>query len=166
MNFLKSPVPTSGAVSALPRDLQTKTDATLDLDAAVLRVLLVEDRQDQQEDALKLLFQWGITPAIASNGVKAVKLCREQAFDVILMDIAMPIMDGLEATMLIRRDELACTEPRHCPIIAYTSGGTTDDKMLWGKIGVDDVLIKPTQPEQMAACLTRWCGSRLRASRL
>lgn len=145
-------------VTDLPNGLGGNSTTALGPDTAALRVLLVEDCQEHQRDACKLLCRWGIKPAVVSNGVRAVKLYREQEFDIVLMDIAMPIMDGLEATMLIRRDEFKCPVHRHCPIIAYTSGWTMDDKMLWQKIGIDDVLIKPTQPEQMAACLTRWCG--------
>jgi CheY-like chemotaxis protein len=124
-----------------------------------IRVLLVEDVPDNQRDACRLLFRWGIKPAVAANGLKAVELCQEQVFDVILMDIAMPVMDGLEATRLIRSDELAHPGRRYCPIVAYTSGGSLDDQRLWKKIGVDAVLNKPTNPDQMAACLRQWCGT-------
>jgi CheY-like chemotaxis protein len=113
--------------------MDAKVDRERNSNASSIRVLLVEDIPDNQRDACKLLFQWGIVPAVAANGLKAVKLCQDQVFDVILMDIAMPVMDGLEATRLIRSDELAHPERRHCPIVAYTSGGTVDDQRLWKK---------------------------------
>ena len=127
-------------------------------DATTLRVLLAEDITDNQIRACELLFRWGIIPVIADNGLRAVKMFQEQTFDIILMDISMPVMDGLEATMQIRSEELEHPDRPRCPIVAYTSGGTANDRALWRKIGIDAVLNKPSQPEQMEACLHQWCG--------
>ncbi len=127
-------------------------------DATTMRVLLAEDIRDNQIRACELLSRWGIIPVIAGNGLRAVKIFQEQMFDLILMDISMPVMDGLEATMQIRRKELAHPDRPRCPIVAYTSGGTANDRALWQKIGMDAVLNKPSQPEQMEACLRQWCG--------
>ena len=131
---------------------------------STIRVLLVEDIPDNQINACKLLLRWGIIPVIAINGLMAVKIFKKKRFDIILMDISMPVMDGLEATLQIRREELSHPDHPRCPIVAYTSGGTPDHCGLWRKIGIDAVLNKPSQPEQMEACFRQWCGKSFDAS--
>lgn len=121
-----------------------------------IRVLLVEDILVNQINTRQLLSHWGINLVIASDGWKAVKLCREQEFDIILMDVSMPVMDGLEATMLIRRDELLQPEHPMCPIVAYTSGWSDADRKTWQKVGINDNLHKPATVENMGACLLKW----------
>lgn len=157
MNYAAFPTPSPIESSVPSNRITDDVDAARRLSASSLRVLLVEDLPEYQREACNLLISWGIVPDVASNGAKAVRFCQRQTFDLILMDINMPVMDGLEATMHIRNEERLNPERPHCPIVAYTSGGTAYDIQLWEEIGIDAVLHKPTSLEKMAACLRQWC---------
>jgi CheY-like chemotaxis protein len=164
MNSNLFEIPASLATQRLPASSGDKAHGAHRSGATAMRVLLVEDMRDNQITACKLLFRLGIIPVIAENGLMAVKMFQEQMFDCILMDISMPVMDGLEATQKIRREELSQPDRPRCPIVAYTSGGTADHRELWREIGIDAVLNKPSQLEQMEACLRQWCGQIIDAS--
>src|SRR5450830_458140 len=98
MTYAASQSPSPVETSAPSPRITDDVDGAPPLSASSLRVLLVEDLPDNQRDACNMLNSWGIVPDVASNGAKAVRLCQRQTFDLILMDINMPVMDGLEAT--------------------------------------------------------------------
>jgi CheY-like chemotaxis protein len=125
--------------------------------APALQVLLVDDSPANLHDGRELLAQWGIVPTMAGDGAQALALASERQFDIIMMDISMPVMDGMEATLRIRQLETAHPERRRTPIVAYTSGKLLKDKTLQVRVGFDEAISKPCGADLMAACLRRWC---------
>lgn len=119
-----------------------------------LRVLLAEDSVVNQKLALALLKKWGHSGTIACNGKEAVDLAQKETFDVILMDVQMPEMDGLEATRQIRQSEVGTD--RHLPIIAMTAHAMKGDRELCLESGMDDYVSKPVRPWQLINALSRF----------
>ncbi len=107
-----------------------------------LRVLLVEDHHTNQKLALGLLAKWGHEAMLAQNGQEALDILTSHRFDLILMDMQMPIMGGIEATQRIRERETAQGLPR-TPIIAMTAAAMQDDRDACITAGMDDYLAKP-----------------------
>jgi len=110
---------------------------------AQLKVLLVEDNPINQKVATEILRLGGIEPKGAENGLEAVAAVESGHFDLVLMDIQMPEMDGLEATRVIRR-ELGLSD---LPIIAMTAHATEGDRDKCLTAGMDDYVSKPIDPE-------------------
>jgi len=108
-----------------------------------LRVLLVEDNAINQKVVKEILRLGGIDPQVAENGAKAVAAVRNQDFDLVLMDIQMPEMDGREATTVIRK-ELGLAD---LPIIALTAHTMAGDKEKCLAVGMNDYISKPIDPE-------------------
>ncbi|WP_306605199.1 response regulator [Azonexus sp.] len=107
-----------------------------------LDILLVEDHVTNQKLALSLLAKWGHRTTLAVNGLEAVNMAAEHRYDLILMDMQMPIMGGIEATRMIRTQESAAGNG-HVPIIAMTAAATSDDQAACLEAGMDDYLAKP-----------------------
>lgn len=129
-----------------------------------LRVLLVDDCPLQQLLACALLSRWKIVPQIASDGLEAVLLVGEQDFDIVLMDVEMPVVDGLLATARIRSNERRARQGRAVPVVAYTAQALASDERTWRRSGMNAVLHKPAEAPEMGACLERWCGSKFSSS--
>jgi CheY-like chemotaxis protein len=125
-----------------------------------LRIMVADDLPDILQSTADHLSQWRIIPTTASNGAEALALATEQPFDLILMDIAMPVMDGLEATQKIRHMEAAHPHRARTPIVAYTSGVLLWDTALQERVGFDEVLRKPANAKQLQACILRCTGSK------
>jgi signal transduction histidine kinase/CheY-like chemotaxis protein len=106
-----------------------------------LRILLAEDNPVNQKLATRLLEKRGHQVVVAENGLKALALFDSQSFDLILMDVQMPQMDGLEATGEIRKRELSTGQ--HVPIIAMTAHALKEDQQRCLDAGMDDFLSKP-----------------------
>jgi two-component system, sensor histidine kinase and response regulator len=120
-----------------------------------LRVLVVDDNPLYLADACELLSCWGITPILATEGTDAVAVARTHELDLILMDLQMPLLDGLAATKQIRAYE----QDRSCaraPVLAYTS--CTLDGAILRECGLDGVLEKPCSAMALRECLLRWCA--------
>ncbi|WP_416885516.1 PAS domain S-box protein [Marinospirillum sp.] len=114
------------------------------------RVLLVEDNEINQEVTGAMLTQLGVTYAIAANGQVAVEKAQQEAFDLILMDIQMPVMDGYQATQKMRElDQTA-------PIIALTAAAMIEDKNKALEAGMNDHLPKPIDPHQLYLALAQY----------
>ncbi len=111
---------------------------------SALHILLVEDNPINQKVAQRLLEKAGHSVTIASNGKEAVDLLERQTFDLVLMDVQMPEMDGLEATAVIRQQEEG-TE-RHMPIVALTAHAMMGDREKCLEAGMDGYVTKPVQP--------------------
>jgi two-component system, sensor histidine kinase and response regulator len=106
-----------------------------------LRVLLAEDNRVNQIVATRLLEKLGYTVAVADNGYAALSLLATQPFDLVLMDIQMPEMDGLTATRKIRENERS--SPYHVPIVAMTAHAMKGDRELCIEAGMDEYVSKP-----------------------
>jgi CheY-like chemotaxis protein len=148
------------ALAALAISLQ---DAVGLVSASPLRVLVVDDCPFQQLLACALLSRWKIMPQIASDGLEAVLLVGEQEFDIVLMDVEMPVMDGLTATARIRENERRVRRAQAVPIVGYTAGALAPDEERWRLCGASAVLDKPADAGAMRECLERWCPSRFAA---
>jgi len=108
---------------------------------ARLRILLAEDNIVNQRLAARLLEKMGHEVTIAGNGEIAVQLCAAQEFDLVAMDMQMPIMDGLEATEAIRAREKI--SGRHLPIVAMTANAFEEDRQRCRRAGMDGYIAKP-----------------------
>ncbi len=123
----------------------------LQRDYGHLRLLLAEDEPINREVALEILSDIGWQVAVAENGQEAVEQVAAGAFDLILMDMQMPVMGGLEATRLIRQRP----EYRHIPIIAMTANAFNEDRDACIQAGMNDFLTKPVMPDTLFACLLK-----------
>ena len=110
-------------------------------------ILLAEDSVINQKLAIGLLEKWGHRVTVANDGREAVDLSERGGFDLILMDVQMPELDGLDATRLIRRRETTTGE--HLPIVAMTAHAMKGDRELCLEAGMDDYLMKPIRAEQL-----------------
>ena len=129
--------------------------------ASSLKVLLVDDCEVNRMLACAQLLRWGIEPTLACNGAQALERVQAQRFDIVLMDVSMPVMDGLEATEQIRRLELAHPERTRLPVVAYTAGAMADDPAALHRHGFDGLLRKPSNTRLVGACLQQVCGVSL-----
>ena len=119
------------------------------------KVLLAEDNPVSQSLALEMLRQRGLDVQSAANGAEAVELARTGDFDVILMDVQMPEMDGYEATRRIL-DQERVEQRRHTPIIALTAHALPQDRERCIAAGMDDYLVKPFSQESLSNMIFRW----------
>jgi PAS domain S-box-containing protein len=116
-----------------------------------LRILLAEDNAINQKLALRLLEKQGHSVAIANDGKEAIARLEKEIFDLILMDVQMPGMDGLEATNLIRTREK--TTGRHTPIVAMTAYAMKGDREACLDAGMDSYVTKPIRSEELYAAI-------------
>ncbi len=116
------------------------------------RVLLVEDNEINQEVAMGQLEDAEVFVDLAENGAVALRLVRENEYDVVLMDMQMPVMDGIEATRIIRADQRF----DKLPIIAMTANAMASDRALCLDAGMNDHIAKPIDPDQLFGVLLRW----------
>ncbi len=116
-----------------------------------LSILLAEDNSVNQALAIRLLQKRGHKVVLAETGKDVLTAIGKEAFDLILMDIQMPEMDGLEATRAIRKIEMS--NGRHLPIIAMTANAMTGDRELCLQSGMDGYLTKPLSPKELFATI-------------
>jgi two-component system, sensor histidine kinase and response regulator len=114
-------------------------------------ILLVEDNLFSQQVGRELLEQAGAHVTVAGNGSDALDLLRQRRFDCVLMDVQMPVMDGLEATRRIRLDPAL----RDLVVIAMTANAGTEDKNRCLAAGMDDFVTKPVVPGELAETVAR-----------
>jgi CheY-like chemotaxis protein len=127
-----------------------------------LRILLAEDYVVNQKLALRLLAQMGYRADVTANGLETIEALERQPYDVVLMDVQMPEMDGLEATRQIRARWPAAEQPR---IIAMTANAMQGDREICLEAGMDDYVSKPIRVEELVQALSRcWPLSTERAS--
>jgi len=115
-----------------------------------LRILLAEDNVVNQKLALRLLQQMGYRADLASNGIEAIESVQRQTYDVVLMDVQMPEMDGLEASRQITARWGPPERPR---IIAMTANAMQGDRDMCLAAGMDDYLTKPIRVERLVEAL-------------
>lgn len=127
---------------------------------AVLRklsILLVEDDKVNQMVIARLLQERGHRVDVVDNGLEAVTAHQQRGYDVILMDIQMPVLDGIEATQRIRRSE---GDSRHTPIIALTAFALQGDRERFLELGLDEYIAKPVDTARLLALLDQVAGGR------
>jgi PAS domain S-box-containing protein len=141
-------------------ELVPKTDNPLPVgnELKVCHVLIVEDNLMNQKYITSLLTKWKIPFTLALDGKKAVEVAKNERFDIILMDIQMPIMNGYEATVAIRSTQ---NPNQHIPIIALTASAMLDHKNIALEAGMDDFLTKPFEPNQLMAMLQRYAPTQM-----
>ena len=127
-----------------------------------LRILLAEDNVVNQKVALRMLERMGYRADVVANGLEALEALTRQAYDVILMDVHMPEMGGLEATQHICQQWPTALQPR---IIAITANAMPGDREACLAVGMDDYISKPVQAGALRAALER-CDPRQTNSRL
>src|SRR5439155_23374712 len=126
-------------------------------ETSALRILLAEDNAVNQKVALKILDKLGYRADVASNGLEALEALERQSFDVVLMDVQMPEMDGLDASRRICERWPDESRPR---IIAMTANAMIEDREACFAAGMDDYVAKPVRREELAEALTRASSPR------
>ena len=166
--FLLKPVNPSMVIDAIMNVFGLKLDTlasgpqikSRDLDAirGILgaKALLAEDNTINQQVAIELLQANGLVVTLANNGKEAVELLQQDEFEIVLMDIQMPEMDGFEATKMIRAD------PRflQLPIVAMTAHAMAGDREKSLSASMNDHITKPIDPDQLFNTLVKWIPAR------
>jgi PAS domain S-box-containing protein len=116
------------------------------------RILLVEDNEINQEVAIGQLEDAEAFVDLAENGEVALGMIRDNDYDAVLMDMQMPVMDGIEATRIIRSE----SRFKNLPIIAMTANAMASDRILCLEAGMNDHIAKPIDPDQLFGVLLRW----------
>lgn len=119
-------------------------------------ILIVEDDHINQLVLDIYLTMKGIKTVIAENGIEAISFFKKQKFDCILMDIAMPVMDGITATKQIRL--LEKSNGRYTPIIAVTASDPNGNRDYFLSSGIDDLICKPIEENLLKGVITQYCG--------
>ena len=159
---LAKPVKASSLYNALTRALAgsaqeeatggPETVGSVALPMSTLRILLAEDNAVNQKVALRILEKLGYRADVASNGLEALEALERQQYDVVLMDVQMPELDGLDASRRICERWPAESRPR---IIAMTANALLEDRDACFAAGMDDYVAKPVRPEELATALSR-----------
>jgi len=162
--YLTKPIKRSDLLEAIKAVLGSETGAegsasvvtlhSLRESRGRLRILLAEDNRVNQLLAVRLLEKRGYQVAVAGNGEEALEALDRQVFDLVLMDVQMPKMDGLQATAAIRKGEVK--SGKHIPIIAMTAHAMAGDKEHCLEAGMDDYITKPIRLEQLLDVLERY----------
>lgn len=136
----------------------TPTSLTATTNSKELKVLLVEDNRMNQQYVSTVLSQLGYNCTIVGDGIEAIKIMYEDVFDVILMDIQMPQMDGYEATRIIRQELKS-----DIPIIALTANATSSDFEKCMKSGMNSYISKPYKPNDLIEKIAEACRNKLQS---
>lgn len=137
-----------------PADLPSEAGESRAHACGSVRVLVVDDNPVNLMLMSALLASRGLPSSLAADGAEAVALASERRFDLILMDLQMPVLDGLGATVAIRRFERECSRPP-VAIVAYSSL-SPGDRVL-AAYGLNGSLDKPCDDRDLEDCLVRWC---------
>ena len=136
-------------------EIQTKVPPKIERNT--LRILLVEDNPINQKLAMRLLQKGGHFVRMADNGVAALRILSQQVFDIVLMDVQMPEMDGLEATRQIRMKE---PEGRHQVIVAMTAEGPGGEREKCFRAGMDAFIAKPLDIDALFTLLDKYSAEK------
>jgi two-component system, sensor histidine kinase and response regulator len=155
--YLIKPVLQSDLLEALLRVLDGRSDAAQPMQVVTrhtlrearmpLRVLLAEDNIVNQRLAVRLLEREGHSVVVAGDGTKVLEALGSQVFDLILMDVQMPIMDGVETTAAIRK--LEQSNGAHIPILAMTAHAMAGDRQRFLSLGMDGYVSKPVHSRDL-----------------
>jgi len=145
-----------GAVPAKTMDAALVTRHTLnEARRRMVRILLAEDNPTNQQVALSILEKLGFGADTVLNGRDAIQALETVPYDLVLMDVQMPEMDGLEATRAIRSGKTGVLNPK-IPIIAMTAHAMKGDRERCLEAGMDDYISKPIAPQALAEALEKW----------
>jgi CheY-like chemotaxis protein len=150
------PVPASPAMACAP--LPRRADNAAPANALTMRVLVVEDHPINQKLVGVLLGRMGCHISYCENGQLAVELVQQEAFDLILMDVNMPVMDGLAATRLIRALPGAVAQT---PIVVLTADVMNEASEQALSAGANDFISKPVKVDQLRAVILKYAGNKL-----
>jgi CheY-like chemotaxis protein len=117
-----------------------------------LRILLVEDNKVNQFVAEQILGKWDVHVEIANHGAEALSMLENNHYHLVLMDLQMPVMDGLEATLAIRQSNSIAQ--RDVPIIALTADLMADTRQAVFDAGMNDIIVKPFELEDLYQKIT------------
>ncbi|MCW9000646.1 MAG: response regulator, partial [Kangiellaceae bacterium] len=149
-----------GLLSSLDLRVPKTTDVSLSEEErtrllaklASKNVLLVEDNEINQQVAKELISAFGVHVDCADNGEQAIELLQKFKYDMVFMDMQMPVLDGTETTKIIREKKLLKDEP----IVAMTAHAMVGDKEKCIEAGMDDYVSKPIKPEILYECMKNW----------
>ncbi len=150
-------VPLQAVAVALPTEKPAQIEKPKEATGS-LHVLVVEDNRVNQRLASKHLEKLGHTVVIANNGLEALQQIEQQSFDLVLMDVQMPEMDGLEATKQLRNREIGTG--RHVPVIALTAHAMEGDRAACLAAGMDDYVSKPIVYQQLLEAIQAVIAAR------
>ncbi len=119
------------------------------------RILLVEDNKVNKMVAVGILGKLGFSAETADNGRQAIEMLEAASYDIVFMDVQMPVMDGYQATMAIRGGKTKAADPK-VPIIAMTAHAMKGDREKCLQWGMDDYISKPISPRKLAKVLEKW----------
>jgi CheY-like chemotaxis protein len=144
-----------GKTGHLPRGIEPdNTDQDVP-EKKNVHILIAEDNVVNQRVVLRMLERGGYSADVVGNGEEAVKALSCKTYDMVLMDVQMPDMDGLEATKIIRESNNGITN-KDIPIIALTAHAMKGDRERCLQAGMDDYLTKPIAPDALRECVERW----------
>ncbi len=117
-----------------------------------IKILVVEDNTFNQKIIREILTRYGVSVVLADNGLEALEALAETSFDIVLMDLHMPDMNGYEATIELRKN------PRHVqlPVIAFSASVTDEDRKRCIDAGMNDFAGKPINTKELLTTLERW----------
>jgi two-component system, sensor histidine kinase len=141
---------------ALPKLLKTNNNYRFKA-----KLLVAEDYPANQLVVQRFLEDLGCQVYLVSNGFEAVKVLKNQHFDLVFMDCQMPFMDGYQATKEIRREELAEGSGKHIPIIALTAHALSEDETQCKEAGMDEWVTKPFTRQDLSKALQKWLPEQL-----
>lgn len=146
----------SSASSQTSAFLRTKPALPPEHSHGTVRVLVVDDNPENLMVISAMMESRGLIPLLAADGAEAVALACQHPLDFILMDLQMPVLDGLGATSAIRRFEVNSSRPA-VPVIAYSSA--SPGAGVLAKYGLNGSLNKPCRDQELEDCLVQWCPS-------
>lgn len=133
-------------------DKQTKSKLSVDFsDKYPFNILIAEDNEVNQHVIKHILNKMGYKPGMAQNGLEAIEALYKNDYELILMDMQMPVMDGLEATRVIRKDDI-----KQPVIIALTANAMAGDEQDCLQAGMNDYLSKPVKLDELMNKLSKW----------
>jgi two-component system, sensor histidine kinase and response regulator len=136
-----------GEASAVAETVESPEAAIVERVGVVLNILVADDNRVNQRVALRMLEKCGHKTTLAENGRDVLALLESHTFDLILMDVQMPVMSGVDATIEIRQQEQK--SGHHVPIYAMTANAMKGDRERYLSIGMDGYLAKPIRPEEL-----------------
>lgn len=128
-----------------------------------LKVLVVDDNIINQKVAVKMLQRLKLQPDVVDDGLQALEAVKAHHYDLVLMDVQMPVMDGLEATRAIRAFEEG---KKHTIIVAVTANAIQGDKERCLQSGMDDYLAKPIKQQDIEQVITKWISASVTAKEI